>query len=255
MADIKKNLSFRPVVTIIYVTSLLLVCLVLVLIHPTWRLAFWRLSLPTYVIFLRSVFISTIFLNGVCSSVSQEDVHEFRRTLDVKTYQIDWLLRIKAHQKLDDCLAALWSQAGVVIFISCVSRGIFAFSCLIGGVLEFRRQEFASAAGFFTTSTILLATTLYILNPMADLTRSCTGKKNYSDSIIIKAAQHGAAEMPIETRCEYNSFMIHLDRTPVGIELPVVGTVNYAYLISWGRVLASGIPLAITACVSLAHRG
>jgi len=252
MLKLRENLRQRVKYCMCFTFVLVFCIMIALVIWPRWLLACVRLGIPACLLYLRAVLISVVCIDGVIAAICENDVRDFMHTLGKPTTKIDWPSRTRDHQKLDDRLAELWGQAAVVLMVGLCVSGLVAFCCLIGGVISYRFHQPLTGLGFFVTTTIICVTTLVVLQPLAAITCMCRGLKNDSKSIINVAAEHAGEKMSLEARCEYNSFMLYLERTPIGADLPLIGPIDYTFLASKATTIAKAIPLAITIFVGIA---
>lgn len=162
-----------------------------------------------------------------------------------------WHAIAVAHQKFDEDLSHLWEVACFPIAIVAAEGWGASFALALMGLDT--PHDVASIV-LFTVATSIALFVVLLLKPMADTTALCQNLGLGEYSIRKAASQYVGMMMSSDATAEYLKFTAHLDRTPTGVSVPVIGQVSYAFLASKAVLIATVIPTALTfARVNLPH--
>jgi len=147
---------------------------------------------------------------------------------------------------LDDLMTHSWRAVaklllmfGFGISIVVITAGLLAFAAFRNG----RDQASCLILGFAGSACGLV---LWILVPLAKVTEMCQSMQADVRSIAKCVTMFATIAWPQETRIELVLFIMHLDRLKLGVEIPLLGTVDFAFLASKASVLVTIVPLILS---------
>eukprot|EP00928_Gymnodinium_smaydae_P041829 TRINITY_DN28263_c0_g1_i1.p1 TRINITY_DN28263_c0_g1~~TRINITY_DN28263_c0_g1_i1.p1 ORF type:complete len:414 (-),score=49.38 TRINITY_DN28263_c0_g1_i1:322-1539(-) len=218
-------------------------------------------AIPFFYPTVTTVVIAHVCIGGIFSRLAKNEISFFRKALpneEVKPTR--WHKLIENHHVLDLRLVNLWAAAGKVIGAGLLAGVFFCIPCLVCGVhlyksaaaeksvMEASVKDQLLAIGFFSVVFAIAGIALIVFHPLAQVTALCQSKTlpmSGEKSLLLQASTYGSRDMELQERLEYESFMAHLDRTPIGAELPFVGPIDHAFLASKAVAVASALPLLL----------
>jgi len=252
MKNVKDNIWWRVVASIAFIVMATLVSFIVCAVRSEFLLAQIWIGLPLAVISLRTLLLTFVCLDGVIATTSENDIDEYLAMLERDGTPKDWLACIKSHFRLDTRLEKLWREVSLVLIIGAPAVGLLILSSILAGTIAWEYHRYLHSFGNFFMMTLIGSIALVVLQPLAHITSLCQSCKNGERSIINKALEHGCDKMSCKSRCEYETFVLHLRRTLIGAELLLLGAVDYAFLVSKLITLASMIPVVLTLMAGLA---
>jgi len=219
---------------------------------PMLYLVLLWLGMPMVYVCWCSLQAALLLINFI-AVVCFNEIERLRLKMEVQWEGgLDWREIAGMHHYLDQSLTTVTKLVALPLF-TCISGALLvSFVCLIGGLQsvssnsEFGEDTYLYFLGIFVVSTIMLLT----IHPLCQLTDLCMSQESDKTSLLLTASQHGHTKMKPEERMEYNSCMLYLHNTTIGVELPVFGHLNYSFLFSKAATLASTIPIVLTIFLS-----
>lgn len=154
-----------------------------------------------------------------------------------------WRLKIEQYLDLDACIKQLFCQVAnpVAIHIAALLANSWFFataavSAKHSGLKILLCCVVASFAGF----------SILMMYPMAHVTERSLSTVSTEPSMIMWVQKCGHLDMDQKARMEYNSFAAIMQSCPLGIKLPLLGTVTSSDLMAAAKLIATFLPLAIT---------
>eukprot|EP00445_Apocalathium_hangoei_P077243 CAMPEP_0204190732 /NCGR_PEP_ID=MMETSP0361-20130328/59538_1 /ASSEMBLY_ACC=CAM_ASM_000343 /TAXON_ID=268821 /ORGANISM="Scrippsiella Hangoei, Strain SHTV-5" /LENGTH=529 /DNA_ID=CAMNT_0051151589 /DNA_START=64 /DNA_END=1653 /DNA_ORIENTATION=+ len=168
---------------------------------------------------------------------------------------LDWREIAGMHHYLDQSLTTVTKMVALPLFTGISGTLLVSFVCLIGGLQSVSSDNEIEVDTYLYFLVIFVVSTIMLLAiyPLCQITDLCMSQESDKTSLLLTAAQHGHNKMKPEERMEYNSFMLYLHNTNIGVELPVFGHLNYSFLFSKAATLASTIPIVLTIFLGDAH--
>lgn len=149
----------------------------------------------------------------------------------------------RSHLVLDNMLDDLWAKAGGPLVALTIPWLWDAFY----GVVRVAMETEVWKRTYYSINVCAIGVMFVVfLKGAESVTESCMSLRSGKRSIRSISAVLGGREMPTATRVEHIQFMQHLDRTPVGIEMPLVGLINRAFMSSKVNLILKLIPVFVT---------
>lgn len=194
-----------------------------------------------------SCVLSKHLVDVFCIELERED--ESSASIDVRMARKSmigpgvWVSFYRSHMALDDLMDHLWKKAGVPVVALLLPWLWDAFYCLVRIAAEdttWKRLYYTACTG------VIMVCMLLLLSGAASVTEACMSLRSGKRSIRSIASRLGRYDMPMNVRIEHTQFMQHVDRTPIGIEVPVIGLIDRTFIRSKVNLLLKFIPVCLT---------
>lgn len=157
-----------------------------------------------------------------------------------------WPQMARQIDSLDDTMEHVWKVGAPMLLI--IFLRLFLAVVVMGafGGIAYKNQQYEASSGILCLAGVVCFGFLHILIPLAGVTAMCVSMCPGTRSIRRSAGKFAIVAMPQDVQVQYLAFIDFIDRTPMGIELPVIGTVSYAFVAGKARVLLSILPVIFT---------
>lgn len=219
-------------------------------------LGFWLAKAPHY---WRAVFLmflpfaipvigadSAANLVGIITSLCRYRAMSFCTALEDQAKNPEppswhfWRQQCKDHYEMDRQFEKVWKIVSVQLSLNLMGQTLLGILCL-GIVLVGDSLHFIVTVCIICL--IVAVGALLQLRPAAEVTSLCQNMGPGARSIRSTTNYFIKVDMDPRAQQEWLAFSAYLDRTPTGVEIPLVGVVSYAFIASKiGLVLTLGPP-------------
>lgn len=210
-----------------------------------WLVFSYMASMPAYKVFDGIVDLSKHKAEVLCSKL--EPRNEAGQSVDDKMKEPTfWCEITRDYLALDKQLEQIWSlrYGGALLLASCAVRFSFVmmFICCAAGAEQPGVIAFCVAGASATGITILRH-----LHPLAQVTALCQSQRANTRSIIRLAVEYvNHKDLNIEAQAAQSRFLQYVDRTPAGIEVPLLGVITESVLLGYAKAIVAIAPVALT---------